>query len=79
MRSKQKKWSILATVGSISGIVMLVLFRSIPIAAGTATVVIVALIVFKHLALAMIVGSPLAAIFKGIKPKLRSHCPFAKF
>lgn len=78
MRGRQKKWAILATVGSISGIMMLLLFRSIPLAAGTATGVIVAIIVLKHLALAMIVGSPLAAMFTSIKPKLRSHCPFGK-
>lgn len=78
MRGRQKKWAILATVGSISGIMMLILFRSIPLAARTATGVIVAIIVLKHLALAMIVGSPLAAMFTSIKPKLRSHCPLGK-
>jgi formate hydrogenlyase subunit 4 len=78
MKSRQQKWAILAAAGSISGILMLLLFRSIPMAAGTAAGVIVTMIVIKHVALAMIVGSPLAAIFKSIKPKLRSHCPFAK-
>jgi hypothetical protein len=78
MSNRQRKWAILAIAGSSSGIVMLLFFRSIPIAAGTATGIIVALIVLKHLALAMIVGSPLAAIFKRIKPNLRAHCPFAK-
>ena len=78
MNSRQKKWAILATAGSISGIAMLLLFRSIPMAAGTATGVIAVIIALKHLALALIVGSPLTAIFRSIKPKLRSHCPFAK-
>jgi formate hydrogenlyase subunit 4 len=78
MNSRQRKWAILATAGSISGIVMLLLFRSIPTAAGTATAAIPAMIVLKHLALAAIVGSPLAALFQSIKPKLRSRCPFAK-
>ena len=77
MTRRQKKWAILAISGSISGIIMLVLFRSIPMAAGTAASVIVTTIILKHLALALIVGSPLAALFQGIKPKLRAHCPFA--
>jgi hypothetical protein len=49
--------------GSIIGMAMLLFFRSIPLAAGTATAVIVSIIVIKHVALAMIVGSPLAALF----------------
>ncbi len=69
---------MLAAAGSVAGLVMLLLFRSIPVAAGTATTVIVSIIVLKHVALAMIVGSPLAAMLRGIKPKIRSHCPFAK-
>jgi hypothetical protein len=78
MKGKQRKWMILATAGSITGVAMLFLFRSIPIAAGTASGVIVAIIILKHLALTIIVGSPLTAIFQSIKPKIRSHCPFAK-
>lgn len=78
MKSRQRKWAILASAGSIVGLAMLLLFRSIPIAAGTATAVIVAIVILKHLALAIIVGSPLTAVFKSIKPKIRSHCPFAK-
>jgi formate hydrogenlyase subunit 4 len=76
--TRRRKWAVLAISGSISGVAMLLLFRSIPIAAGTGTAVILAMIVLKHLALAIIVGSPLAALFQNIKPKLRSHCPFAK-
>jgi hypothetical protein len=78
MNGGRWKWAILATAGSISGVAMLLLFQSIPMAAGTATGVIVAIIVLKHLALAIIVGSPLSAMFQTIRPKLRSHCPFAK-
>jgi hypothetical protein len=52
------------------------LFRSIPIAAGSATVVILMIIVIKHLALAAIIGSPLFGLFQSIKPKLREHCPW---
>jgi hypothetical protein len=78
MKNRQRKWAILAIAGSIAGMAMLLLFRSIPIAAGTATAVIVAIIIHKHLALAIIVGSPLTAMFQSIKPKIRSYCPFAK-
>ena len=78
MDSRQKKWALLASVGSITGITILILFRSIPIAAGSATAMIVAIIALKHLALALIVGSPLTAMFQSFKPKIRSHCPFAK-
>lgn len=78
MKNRQRKWAILAAAGSIAGVAMLLLFRSIPVAAGTATAVIVAIVILKHLALAIIVGSPLTAAFKSIKPKIRSYCPFAK-
>jgi hypothetical protein len=78
LNSRQRKWAILATAGSIAGMAMLVLFRSIPVSAGTATAVIVGIIILKHLALVIIVGSPLTAAFQGIKPKIRSYCPFAK-
>jgi hypothetical protein len=78
MNSRQRKWALLATAGAITGVAMLLLFRSIPIATGTATGVIVAIIILKHLALALVVGSPLVAAFENIRPKLRAHCPFAK-
>jgi hypothetical protein len=77
MNSKQRRWAILAAAGSLAGIAMLLFFQSIPVAAGTATSVIVAIIVLKHLALALIVGSPLTAMFQKIRPKIRAHCPFA--
>jgi hypothetical protein len=54
-------------------------FCSNPLAAGTATAVIVGIIVIKHVALAMIVGSPLAALLQSLKPKIRAQCPFAKW
>jgi hypothetical protein len=78
MNLKQQKWMMLAAAGSISGITILVLFRSIPIAAGTGVGIIVGLIVVKHLALVLIISSPLAVIFRRIRPKIRSHCPFAR-
>jgi hypothetical protein len=78
MDRRQRKWAILAAAGCVGGLAMLLLFRSIPLAAGTATGIVVAIIVLKHLALAVIVGSPLAAMFKSVGPKLRAHCPFAK-
>jgi hypothetical protein len=78
MNRRQRKWAILAMAGSITGMAMLLLLRSTPLAAGTATAVIVGIIVIKHVALAMIVGSPLAALFQSLKPKIRAHCPFAK-
>jgi hypothetical protein len=76
MDRKQRKWGVLAATGSLSGLAALILFRSIPIAAGSATAVIVMIIVIKHLALAAIVGSPLLAAFQSLKPKLREHCPW---
>jgi hypothetical protein len=78
MKSRQRKWAMLAAAGSIAGMAMLLLFRSIPIAAGSATAVVVGIIILKHLALAIIVGSPLTAVFQSIKPKIRSYCPFAE-
>jgi hypothetical protein len=76
MDRKQRKWAILAVTGSVSGLAMLFLFRSIPIAAGSATAVMLTIIIIKHLALAAIIGSPLFGIFQSIKPKLREHCPW---
>ena len=62
----------------LAGMAMLLLFRSIPIAAGTASAVIIGIILLKHLALAILVGSPLTAAFQSIRPIIRPWCPFAK-
>jgi hypothetical protein len=78
MNRRQQKWMMLAAAGSISGIAILVLFRSIPIAAGTGIGIIIGIVVLKHLALALIIGSPLAVMFRRIRPTIRSHCPFAR-
>jgi hypothetical protein len=78
MKTTRRKWFVLATAGIVAGVAMLLLLRSIPIAAGTATAVIVSVVVLKHVGLAIIVGSPLAALFKNIKPSVRSYCPFAE-
>jgi hypothetical protein len=76
MHSKQRKWAILAAIGSLSGLATLFLFRSIPIAAGSATAFILMIIVIKHLAIAAIIGSPLIGVFQSIKSSLREHCPW---
>jgi uncharacterized membrane protein YjjP (DUF1212 family) len=74
---RRRKWVVLGIVGLISGLFMLYFFRSIPIASTTAAAAVIVVIVLKHLALAIAVGSPLAAFFKSIKPTLRDYCPFA--
>jgi hypothetical protein len=71
-----RKWLVLGAAGFVSSVLMLVLFRSIPMAAGTAATVIVAIIALKHLALFIAVGSPIAALFQSVKPRLRAYCPF---
>ena len=48
-----------------------------PVASGTAVVAVVSLIAVKHLALAIAAGSPLAALFQILKPKVRPYCPWA--
>jgi hypothetical protein len=78
MNRGQWKGAVIAAAGALTGIAVLLLFRSIPIAAGTATGVIVAILVLKHLALIIMVGLPLTAFLQKIRPKIRSHCPFAK-
>jgi ABC-type Fe3+ transport system permease subunit len=75
MNRRQRKWATTAVVGTTVGLAILLLFRSIPLAAGTATAVIVGMIVVKHVALAMIVGSPLAALFQSLRPKIRELAP----
>lgn len=75
MNRRQRKWAVLAAGGSLSGLAVLFLFKSIPIAAGSATAVILMIIVIKHLALAAIIGSPMFSAFQSIKPKLREYCP----
>jgi hypothetical protein len=71
------KWLILGIAGLVSGLLTLFLFRSIPMASGTAAVAVVSLIVAKHLALAVAAGSPLAAFLQILKPKVRPYCPWA--
>lgn len=73
-KKRTRKWIVLGAAGLVTGLGALRLFRSIPVSAGTAVAVMAALIVLKHVALFLIVGSPLAAIVQSIKPKLRAVC-----
>ena len=72
-----RKWLLLGATGLVSGLATLVIFHSIPMASGTATVAAVSLIVAKHLALLVAAGSPFAALFQSLKPRVRAYCPWA--
>ncbi|MGD0193060.1 MAG: hypothetical protein ABSD74_20175 [Rhizomicrobium sp.] len=72
-----RKWLIMGLVGSASGAVTLFVFRSIPMASGTAMLAVIALVAAKHVALAIAVGSPLAALLQSIRPAIERYCPFA--
>lgn len=77
MTGRRQKRLILGIGGSLAGVAMLLLFHSIPVAAGSGIIAILAVIILKHLALAIITGSPLLAIVPDLKSKIRSRCPFA--
>lgn len=77
MTKRTRKWLILGIVGLASGVLTLLLFRSLPMASGSAALTIVAVTAAKHLALAVAAGSPLAAMAQILKPKLRPYCPWA--
>jgi hypothetical protein len=66
----------MGATGLAAGLLTLAVFRSIPMASGTAAAAVVALIAAKHLALAIAAGSPLAALFQILKPKVRPYCPW---
>lgn len=76
-KRRTHKWLLLGIVGLASGVATLLVFRSIPMASGTAAIAVVSLIAAKHLALAIAAGSPLAALFQILKPKVRPYCPWA--
>ena len=71
---RNRKWLILGAAGLVSGIAMLMFFRSVPMASRTAAATIVAIIALKHLALLIAVSSPLAALFQSLRPMLRAFC-----
>ena len=73
-RKRTRKWLLLGAAGLVSGVAMLLLFKSVPMASGTAAAVVVSMIVLKHVALFLAVGSPLAALLQSFKPKLREIC-----
>ncbi len=73
-QKRTRKWLFLGAAGFLSGAVVLLLVRSLPIASGTAVGIVVAMIAIKHLALFLAVSSPLAALFQSLKPKLREIC-----
>ncbi len=66
---------LLGAAGLVSGIVMLLIFRSIPVASGSAAAIILTLLVLKHLALFLAVSSPAAALWSSMRSKLPAHCP----
>jgi hypothetical protein len=76
-RRRIRKWLILGITGLASGLFTLFVFRSIPMASGTAAIAVVSLIAAKHLALFIAAGSPLAAVFHILKPRVRAYCPWA--
>ena len=71
---RTKKWLILGLAGLASGTVTLLVVRSVPMAAGTATAIVVSLIVLKHLGLLVAVASPFAAMMQIVRPRLRALC-----
>ena len=73
-RKRNRKWLVLGLAGVGSGLLMLAIFRSIPMASGSAAVTIFAIIAIKHLALFIAVGSPAAAFWQSMKPRLRAYC-----
>jgi hypothetical protein len=75
--SRNREWLVLGAAGLASGLIMLLVFRSIPMASGTAAATVIAIVALKHVALAIAVGSPIAAMFRSVKPTLRAYCPWA--
>jgi hypothetical protein len=75
-RRRNRKWLILGVAGFSSGFLILLMFRSIPMASGAAASVIVAIIAVKHLALFVAVSSPAVALFQTLKVKVRPYCPW---
>jgi hypothetical protein len=71
------KWLAAGIVGLTPGLLMLYLFQSIPVASTTGAATVVVVIILQHIALAIAMGSPFAALFKSIKPTLHNDCPFA--
>jgi hypothetical protein len=77
MNDRRHKWLILGAAGLAGGLFALLVFRSVSLASGTAVIAAVALIAAKHLALLVAAGSPLAALFQFLKPRVRAYCPWA--
>jgi hypothetical protein len=77
MDDGRHKWLILGAAGLAGGLLALLVFRSLSLASGTAVMATVALIAAKHLALLVAAGSPLAALFQYLKPRVRAYCPWA--
>jgi hypothetical protein len=75
-RNQIRKWLIMGTLGCAAGGASLLLLKSLPIASGTAISTIILIVVLKHLALALMAVSPLAALFQTLKPAIRRYCPW---
>lgn len=73
-RKRVRKWTILGIAGMVSGLLMLLVFKSIPVASGSAAMTVIAIIALKHLALFIAVSSPFPALFQSLKPRLRAFC-----
>jgi uncharacterized membrane protein HdeD (DUF308 family) len=71
---RNRKWFLLGAGGLLSGVAALLVFRSLPMASGTAVTTVVAIIALKHLALFVAVSSPVAATLQTVKPRLRAIC-----
>jgi hypothetical protein len=73
-RQRNRKWLVLGTVGFVTGTATMLVVRSIPMAAGTAAAIVVALVVLKHVGLFIAIGSPLTALMQFARPRLLALC-----
>jgi hypothetical protein len=76
-RKRHHNWLIVGIAAGAIGLLMMFTFRSIPMAFGAGVAMTVAIIVLKHLALAVVIGAPMLAFPRSIKTTLRAYCPWA--
>jgi hypothetical protein len=74
-RKRIHKWAALAVFGITGATATLLILRFVPMSAEAAVAIAAAVIVLKHIGLGVAVSSPIFAVLRVLRPRLRALCP----
>ena len=68
-KRRNLNWLAVGAAGFLAGLGLVILLRAVPMGAETPAAAL------KQLALILMIGAPVTAFYRVLKPKLAGHCP----